>query len=71
MFTTGKGHINSGPPGMVTSNVVGYITGIPVPMILQWHHDREGYIVISPSYVQGLMDGKGVNETQMEFLRLV
>lgn len=71
MFTTGKGHIGSGPPGMVTGDVVGYIAGVPVPMILRWHHDREGYIVVGPSYVRGLMDGEGVNETQMEFLRLV
>lgn len=37
MFTTGKGYISSGPPGMVTGNVVGCIAGVPVPMILPCH----------------------------------
>lgn len=37
MFTTGKGHIGSGPPGMVTGDVVGCIAGVQVPMILPCH----------------------------------
>ena len=35
IFTIGKGHIGLGPPRIVTGDIVGYIAGVPVPMILR------------------------------------
>jgi hypothetical protein len=71
LFTTAKGHIGSGPPGIVPGDVVAYIAGVPVPMVLRRGQNGEGYIVIGPSYVQGLMDGEEIDETQMKILKLV
>lgn len=71
LFTTAKGHIGSGPPEMVPGDLVAYIAGVPVPMILRRARDGDGYIVIGPSYVQGSMDGEEIDEMQMEILKLL
>lgn len=71
LFTTAKGHIGSGPPEMVPGDLVAYIAGVPVPMIIRRARCGDGYIVIGPSYVQGLMDGEEIDEMQMEILKLV
>lgn len=71
LFTTAKGHIGSGPPEMAPGDLVTYIAGVPVPMIIRRARYEDGYIVIGPSYVQGLMDGEEIDEMQMEILKLL
>ncbi|PVH71483.1 hypothetical protein DL98DRAFT_596901 [Cadophora sp. DSE1049] len=71
LFSTSTGHIGSGPPNTMEGDVVSYIVGVPVPMILRKVDDQEVYVVIGPAYMLDLIDGELFREESLETVTLV
>ncbi|KAF2965631.1 hypothetical protein GQX73_g7923 [Xylaria multiplex] len=59
IFRTSNGYMGVGPPGLEKGDIVVVLYGCSVPVLLRRVKDR--YALIGECFVQGLMDGEGIN----------
>lgn len=71
LFDTYNGYIGSGPPNMTEGDLVAYIAGVPVPMILREADVPTTYRLLGPAFVVGLMEGEGWAGPSPEIITLV
>ncbi|KAG9499459.1 hypothetical protein J7337_007915 [Fusarium musae] len=66
LFVSSDGAIGSGPVDMAEGDTISIINGVTVPMILREQEtDRQGYVILGPAYIDGLMDLTEVKVTSM------
>lgn len=63
MFLTSKGYLGTGPPHLKVGDKVALVRGVPMPLILRnYGGDIEGYKIIGPAFISGLMKGELRNQ---------
>ncbi|KAB8267884.1 hypothetical protein BDV30DRAFT_219249 [Aspergillus minisclerotigenes] len=55
IFETGQGHLGWGPPGISKGDVIGFLFGFEMPVVLRKIDSH--YIYIGACYIVGIMDG--------------
>ncbi|EWZ81143.1 hypothetical protein FOWG_14719 [Fusarium oxysporum f. sp. lycopersici MN25] len=66
LFVSSDGAIGSGPVAMADGDTISIIKGVAVPMILRKQEtDGQGYVILGPAYIDGLMDLTSVKVTSM------
>ena len=72
LFTTDRGHIGTGAPGVRVGDRLALIAGVSVPMVLR---ERGGigneHVVVGPAFVPGFMESGDVGMVSTEMITLV
>lgn len=72
LFTTDRGHVGTGAPGVRVGDRLALIAGVSVPMVLREKRGGSGdYVVVGPAFVPGFMERGDVGRVSTEMMTLV
>lgn len=72
LFTTDRGHIGTGAPGVRVGDRLALVAGVSVPMVLREKRGRGGeFVVVGPAFVPGFMESGDVGMVSTEMITLV
>lgn len=72
LFTTDRGHVGTGAPGVRVGDRLALIAGVSMPMVLREKRGGSGdSVVVGPAFVPGFMERGDVGRVSTEMMTLV